>query len=213
MKTLALLGSSGFVGKLLLEKAIASGHRVRVLVRSPDKLGALREKVEVIRGDMHDPAALAALVAGVDAVISVAGPPLDKRHHDSEHHAAAMRLLVSAMMAADVKRIITIAGAAAFVPGRPFGLRQRLLRVVLRFARPAVIRTKDMEVATLAASDLVWTIVRPPLIKTGNPSGRVLAREDDMPGTRVDVDDITTFLLSLLDTNEWDRRAPVVASA
>lgn len=212
MTKLAILGSSGFVGKHLLERALAAGHSVRTLVRSPEKLGPLRDKVEVIRGDMHDPAALRALVAGVDAVISVAGPPLDRRHHDSERHAAAMQLLVDEMVLAGVRRIVTIAGAAAEVPGRPLGLRQRLLRLVLRFARPAVIRTKDLEVATLAASELVWTVVRPPLVRSGSPSGRTLAREDDMPGTRIDVADLTAFLLLLLDTDEWNRRAPVVAS-
>ena len=94
MTTLAILGASGFVGKLLVEKATRAGHAVRVLVRSPEKLGALRGEVEVIPGDMHDAEALTRLVAGVDAVISVAGPPLARRYHDSEHHAAAMRLLI-----------------------------------------------------------------------------------------------------------------------
>lgn len=36
---LALLGSTGFVGKVLTIKALAQGHQLKVLARSPEKLG------------------------------------------------------------------------------------------------------------------------------------------------------------------------------
>ena len=49
-------------------------------MRSPEKLGALGSRIEVVRGELSDPAAVQALVEGTEAVISLVGPP---RKHDS----------------------------------------------------------------------------------------------------------------------------------
>lgn len=208
---LSILGATGFVGRVLVRKALAAGHEVRVLARSPEKLGDLEDRVEVVRGDLLDPPSLAKLVAGADAVISVAGPPL-KGHHDPERHASGTAALVRAMEAAGVDRLTTIAGAAARVPGLRLGPKQALLRVVLRAVMPDVIRTKDLEVKAVTSSRLTWTIVRPPRIGAGKPTRRVRALEAELAGARVDVEDVTDFILGLLATHEWDRKAPVVAS-
>jgi len=208
---LAILGSTGFVGKTLIKKALKAGHQVKALARSPEKLGELQDRVEVVQGDMFESSSLQMLIKDVDAVISVAGPPLTGRH-DSNKHGNSMRLIVNAMKAANVNRIITIAGAAAKVPGQQLGIKQALLRVVLNVVRPDVIKTKDIELKILAESGLNWTVIRPPRIGTGKPTGKVTAREDDMVGTKVDIEDITDFILSALQTRDWERKAPIVAS-
>jgi nucleoside-diphosphate-sugar epimerase len=70
MATLAITGGTGFVGARLIEAALAVGHDVRALARreQPQRPG-----LNWIRGDLADTAALAAMVAGADAVIHVAG--------------------------------------------------------------------------------------------------------------------------------------------
>lgn len=209
---IALLGSTGFVGTVLLNKALAQGHQVKILARSPEKLGDAKDKVEIVRGDMFDPAVLESLVQGVDAVISVAGPPMNGKF-DVVQHANATKNLVYAMKNFKVNRVITVAGAAAEVPGQKLGFKQSLLRFVLgTFVRPDVIKVKDMELKTIAESGLNWTVLRPPLIGSGNPTGKVVASNSDMAGMKIDVEDIADFILSLLKTNEWDRKAPIVSS-
>ncbi len=209
---IALLGSTGFVGTVLLKKALAQGHQLKVLARSPEKIGDAKDKVEIIQGDMFNSAALESLVQGVDAVISVAGPPMNGKF-DVEKHARATQDLVYAMKNGKVSRLITITGAAAKVPGQSLGFKQSLLRFVLgTFVRPDVIKVKDMELKTIAESGLNWTVLRPPLIGSGNPTGNVAASNADMPGMKIDVEDITDFILSLLKTNSWDRKAPIVSS-
>ncbi|MEK6753809.1 MAG: NAD(P)H-binding protein [Chloroflexota bacterium] len=209
---LAILGSTGFVGTILIQKALAQGHQLKVLARSPEKLGGMKDKVEVVTGDMFDPAALESLVQGVDAVISVAGPPMNGKFN-VEQHATATKNLVSAMKNAKVNRLITIAGAAAKVPGQKLGFKQSLLRLLLgNIVMPDVIKTKDIELKTIAESNLNWTVLRPPIVGSGNAAGNIAASETDMTGTKIDVEDITDFMLSLLQTHEWDRKAPIVSS-
>ncbi len=67
---LAITGGTGFVGKRLIDRALAAGHRVRVLTRRPQ---AARECVEWIAGALDTPGALRDLASGADAVIHVAG--------------------------------------------------------------------------------------------------------------------------------------------
>lgn len=210
---IAVLGGTGFVGQRLVRKALAAGHGVRALVRRPEALGDVATKVEAVRGEMADGQALAALVTGVDAVICLVGPPRQGKH-DSAPHEAAMRALVAATRDAGVKRIVTVAGAAARLPGESLGARRSLLRFVLeRLVMPDVIRTKDLEVRAVVESGLDWTIVRPPRIGRGRPSGSVKATDTDLAGTGIDVEDMAAFLLSLVETGAWIRRAPTVASA
>ena len=49
---IAIFGSTGFVGKVLVEKALEQGHEIKTLVRDMNKLGELKDKVEVIQGDL-----------------------------------------------------------------------------------------------------------------------------------------------------------------
>jgi putative NADH-flavin reductase len=213
---LGILGATGFVGTVLIQKALAQGHQIKALVRSPEKLGSLKNRVEVVQGDMFDPAVLASLVAGVGAVISVAGPRSARTEgkFDAENHASYVKLLVGAMKNAKVNRLISITGVVAKVPGQPLGFKQSLVRFLLgNIVMPDVIKSKDIELKTIAESGLNWTVLRPPLMTTGKATGNVAVSEKDIPQlSKIDVDDITDFILSLLLTHEWDCKAPIVSS-
>lgn len=67
-----ITGASGFIGGKIAERFLGRGRPVRVLARRPlpelERLGAL-----LVRGDLHDPAALAAGCAGAETVFHVAG--------------------------------------------------------------------------------------------------------------------------------------------
>ncbi len=75
----AITGGTGFVGSHCVVHAVASGHRVRMLVRNPDKArtaldmhGVDRSAVDVAIADLTDAPALRAGLEGVDAVLHVA---------------------------------------------------------------------------------------------------------------------------------------------
>ncbi|MDD5177633.1 MAG: NAD(P)-dependent oxidoreductase [Sterolibacterium sp.] len=66
-------GATGFVGRRLVERLVAMGADVRVLVRQPEKLPThLSSACEVIVGDLDKPASLEAAVAGVDVIFHCA---------------------------------------------------------------------------------------------------------------------------------------------
>ncbi|AQA22119.1 3-beta hydroxysteroid dehydrogenase/isomerase family protein [Rhodococcus sp. MTM3W5.2] len=65
-----VLGATGYIGGRLTPRLLAAGHRVRVLVRSPDKLHDVpwATDVEIVRGDLNDPMSLAGAFADIEVV-------------------------------------------------------------------------------------------------------------------------------------------------
>ena len=70
---LVILGATGGIGGYLLSWAVDAGHPVHVLARRPEAVPG-RPGVTVTGGDATDPAAVADVVAGADAVLSALGP-------------------------------------------------------------------------------------------------------------------------------------------
>ena len=69
-----LLGSTGFVGKILLDKLLDAGHNVKVLVRIPSKLGDMAGRVTMVKGDFFRDEDIDAAIEGEEAVMSTIGP-------------------------------------------------------------------------------------------------------------------------------------------
>jgi len=51
---LVVIGATGGIGRAVVDQAKQRGHDVTALIRTPEKLGSLAEKVHVIRGDPLD---------------------------------------------------------------------------------------------------------------------------------------------------------------
>jgi uncharacterized protein YbjT (DUF2867 family) len=65
--TILVTGATGTVGRLVVDELLQVGQQVRALTRNPGKAG-LPEGVEVVAGDLADPATLAGAFDGVTGV-------------------------------------------------------------------------------------------------------------------------------------------------
>ncbi|NYI05478.1 NAD(P)H-binding protein [Allostreptomyces psammosilenae] len=63
--TILVTGATGSVGRTVVDRLLAAGERVRALTRTPETAG-LPDGVEVVRGDLTQPAALGPALDGVD---------------------------------------------------------------------------------------------------------------------------------------------------
>jgi nucleoside-diphosphate-sugar epimerase len=142
---LAITGATGFVGSAVLNAALAESHQVRALARRDQ---APRAGVEWVRGDLSDTAALAALVAGADAVIHVAG--LTNTPDPAEF---------------DVANVTGTANVMAAMKGE--GVRRLVFVSSLSARQPELSRygaSKARAEALVETSGLDWTTVRPPAV-------------------------------------------------
>jgi nucleoside-diphosphate-sugar epimerase len=111
---LAITGGTGFVGGHLLDLAGAAGHEVRALTRRPQ---AERPGIVWIAGTLDDPAALAQMVEGADAVIHVAGVVnAPDRAGFAQGNIEGTRAMLAAAEAAQVARFVHVSSLAAREP-------------------------------------------------------------------------------------------------
>ncbi|MEL6529932.1 MAG: NAD(P)H-binding protein [Pseudomonadota bacterium] len=140
-----MTGATGFVGQATLDAALNKGARVRAMTRRRQHD---RGRVEWVLGTLESDDALSELVSGVDAVIHIAG--LTNTPDTSEFDRANVdgtRRMISASKAAGVKRFVFVSSLSARMPDLS-----------------AYGASKARAEEQVAASDLDWTIVRPPAV-------------------------------------------------
>lgn len=209
---IALLGSTGFLGKVLLKKALDNGYQVRTLVRNPEKLGEFKDRVDFIQGNIFESDKIQETVMGTDVVISTVGPP-QKKPKNPEKHKTAMEDLVAALNKHNIKRFIHIGGAVH--PGgenENWTIGRQLLRLFLNLSWEPGLVAKQLEWEVLKESDLEWTLVRPPQITKGGSTGKVIADEKNLARTKINVEDLSSFILDQINSEKWLKKAPLVAS-
>ena len=198
---ITVVGATGRIGELVVHRANAAGHDVTAVVRRPDAISGV---ARVVTADLAHPsaAALAAAVAGADAVLSCLGARTRK---DAGIVAPGTRALIAAMNEMGVRRIVTISASPVSTvpsPGRRNPPPDPGLTGSLRIITPVIKRVFASVYADLARmedelrfSDLDWTAIRPPRLtdKPGTGAFRT-AHEHNLPGgsavSRADVADL-----------------------
>jgi putative NADH-flavin reductase len=163
----ALLGATGNLGQLLLQRLLAHGHRVSALVRSPDKLALADPALTVTRGDVRTAADVAGVVAGQDAVINAIGGEDDVR-------SAAIGNVIAAMQQFGIKRLINIGGAGILQVGPLYLYEMPVFPLALRKATLEHRRVFE----TLRTTDLDWTVICPPAMSADPGTGRFAVKAD-----------------------------------
>jgi NADH dehydrogenase len=145
-----VLGGSGFVGRHVVGALARQAKRVVVPTRRREisRHLILLPTVDVVEADVHDPSALAGLVAGSSAVVNAVGILNESGRDTFERaHVALARSLVAACRAAGVRRLVQVSALNADPDG------------------PSLYqRSKGAAEAAIAASGLDWTILQPSVI-------------------------------------------------
>ena len=207
---LTVLGGTGKIGRLIVEQALAAGHDVTVLVRDPQKLGPIVERVRVVPGLVSDAMAVGDAVAGAGAVISTLGPDGNSAGQVVKLR-EGMRTVIGAMRDNGVERIVNLSGAAIDAPGDHKPMVDRFASRIVRLVSGHVVAAKQAEFDELLASGLEWVAVRPPLVTDGPHIGRYRAGLDVLhPGARIARADIADFMLAQAVDPTFAQAAPFV---
>jgi len=170
---IAVLGANGRTGRLVIERALASGDHVSALVRDAGKLPDLaHDRLTVRVGDVCDARVLRTLLPEQDVVISTLGPRSPTRSASRIYRTAA-EAVVPAMQETGVARLLVVSTALLFPPATVF---ERMLNWI---ARNNVREARAME-SIIRGSGLDWTIARVGFL-TGQGGGAFISRQGAMP--------------------------------
>lgn len=74
MKSVVLIGASGFVGTAILNELLSRGHKVTAVVRNPKKINVTNSNLEIVKTDVSDTNVMVEICKGKDAIISAYNP-------------------------------------------------------------------------------------------------------------------------------------------
>ncbi|MGC3944411.1 MAG: NAD(P)H-binding protein [Chryseolinea sp.] len=209
---ITILGSTGQLGKAVLNQALKEKYQVKVLVRDPEKLGELKDNVIVVQGNLLDEVSVEKSLNGSSAVINVSGAV--KEDDQVEKFKTIGPILVAAMKRQGITRLINISLAVIHLPNEKLDFQRKAIRVLVNlfFKEKKLVNEAVMD-AVLREPGIEWTFVRPAFFSTKPGSGNVLADDTKMPGTTIMLDDLGSFLVRQTTSRDWIRKAPLVASA
>lgn len=201
MANLLVIGASRGIGLETVRTALSRGHRVRALARSAAGIPIQDGGLAKISGDALDSDTVRTTLQDVDAVIQALGVDFSPRliFEGTTLFSASTRILVDAMKAQGVKRLITVTGLGAGDSRGHGGLVYDAVIFPLLLKR--VYDDKDVQEWIVRSSGLDWTIVRPGLLTNRPATGRyrVLTAAKDWQFGLITRADVADFLVRQVD--------------
>jgi NAD(P)-dependent dehydrogenase (short-subunit alcohol dehydrogenase family) len=207
---IAVFGATGRAGRHLVEQALAAGHEVVALARTPSKLKASDARLSVIQGDIQDSAKVEQAVSGADAVVSVLGPtsnePTFTVSQGTQH-------ILAAMSKHGVKRLVISAGAGVGDANDAPKLFNKLINLLLKLLSGNVYEDMRRTVDNVRASDRDWVIVRVPMLTDDPSTGRMqIGYVGKGMGMRIARADMADFMLQQLESDTYLHKAPAISN-
>ena len=182
---LLVLGATGGTGRLVVEQALAGGHTVTALVRSPEKLATSHPNLRVVTGSATDPESVALALGGADAVISTLGG-------GGSVIADSTAAIVAAARQTGVRRVVVL---SSWLVERD--RMSPLLRLASGVVMGGLIKDKSAGEQLLRQSDLDWTIVYASTLGDGPATGSTVLPEgvNWSLSQRISRADVATWLI------------------
>ena len=211
---ICLLGASGRSGVEVLRQALEKGHKVKAVVRKPEKIEKYKhENLEIASANIFDAESLAQVFQGVDVVISTLGfwyPPIPENRYSN-----SCKAIVEAMNAVGVKRLIMMLSWFTDKESRKsaklFGFRFRYLELPT-----IVIGLKDMDRAeqflktSEEAKNVEYTLISPPYLTEGPKTDQEIIVETEQNfienvSRKISRSDVAAFIIKSIEEKSYIR--------
>lgn len=214
MATLLIIGASRGIGFETVKAALHAGHTVRALARSAATIPITHSNLQKITGNALNQSDVERALEGADAAVqSVGVGSLRDLVIGTDLFSKSTRVLIDAMQAKRVRRLIAVTGAGAGDSRGRNGFGYDYVLYPLLLAR--IYADKDIAETMIRASGLDWTIVRPGILKNGDKTGNYLALPDmkDWRTGAITRADVADFLVKQIDDTRFVERTPLLIAA
>jgi hypothetical protein len=198
---LIIFGSTGQVGKQLVQQALFKGDTVKAFGRNVfSEFEADTKNLELIKGALFDAHEVRAAIKDCDAVLSALGGSADGT---DKTRTLGIKNIITQMDAAGVKRIIAVGGLGVLNASET-----TLLVDEESYPKEYIPVGKEHQQAYeyLKESKLDWTFVCPPNIINNEATGNFTTNANYPPEQNnytINSGDLALFMLGELEKNEY----------
>ncbi len=203
---IVIFGSTGGVGRQVVEQALSQGHHVTAFARTPSKLDIQDPNLTVVQGDVLNLASVERAIQGQDAVVCTLG---SGQTLTGTVRSEGTRHIIQAMQRWGIRRFIcqTTLGVGDSWGSLNAYWKYIMFGLILRH----VFADHQRQEQDVTQSDLDWTIVRPGAFVEGIRTGRY---RHGFPGTdkssqlKISRADVADFILRQLDDQTYLHQTP-----
>jgi putative NADH-flavin reductase len=209
MLNIVVIGANRGVGRRLVERSLAEGHRVTAAVRNPASMNLRHERLRVLACDALDATSVSQAVAGQDAVFCTLG---EKPGGPTTLYSTAARNVVQEMQANKVRRLVFLSNFGILGETASDVKGAVLLFLVRSMIRHTIVDHRRA-LEEIRAHALEWIVVRPLPLTDGPWTGRYRIAVDGIPDKPKGIAraDVADFMLRQANGDEYLRRAPAIA--
>lgn len=206
---IALIGTTGFVGKHVLTELVNRGHQVTAICRHPATLDIVSSLIKPVQGDVSDADTVAKLVEGHDAVISAfnAGWTNPNLYND---FMAGSEAIEKGIKQTSVKRLLVVGGAGSLEIAP--GLALIDTPTFPEAYKPGASAARDYLNLLKQNTQLDWTFLSPAIEMGPHNSGKRTGRYrtglnnpvfDEQHKSRISVEDLAVAIVDEIERPQF----------
>ena len=202
-----IFGSTGTIGKHLVEQSLEKGHEVTVFSRNKDNLNQFNlPNLNKVEGDVFNPKDLQQAIKDQDAVIIVLGSGKSRK---SIVRSEGTKNIIEAMKMKGVKRLIcqSTLGAGESTGNLNFFWKHIMFGWFLK----QVFLDHELQEKYVMNSGLDWTIVRPAAFTDGEKTAKYrhgFSANDKSVKLKIARADVADFILQQLSSSIYLFKSP-----
>lgn len=192
---IALFGATGAVGGYFLNKALAAGHEVVALVRSPEKLGA-QPNLKAMKGDVANASDVQSVIGQVDVVVSCLGNVKGVLIMEK----AAEAILQAAGAQPKPPKCVFVSSIGC---GGTSWIVKQMLQMIGGRASFADYERADARISS--EMNVPYVLVRPAALKEKPGNGNYRVFQGDGTFARpIAKEDVAAFLMDATESDQWN---------
>jgi len=194
---LIVFGSTGGIGRNIVEQALHAGHHVTAIARNPSALTIEHANLKIVKADVFQPSTFDEAMKGQDAVLSAIGINSTK---PTTVYSQGVLNIVNAMQKNAVHRIICVSASAVVTSPKlsfPIRMMTKLLQRILKNMYGDLLK---MELV-VKQTNLNWTVIRPPRLINKPVTGKYRFAANDWLSSCLSISraDLSHFMLQHID--------------
>jgi len=205
---IVVFGATGKTGLEIVKQALEGGHEVTAFVRDPARLAIENINLNVITGDVFDPASVAQAIKGQDAAVCALGAGSDLKK--TTVRTIGTINIISGMQQNNVKRLLVITAMGV-------GESWDTLSMFNKFFFATLLKSSrvdhEAQETVVKASGLDWTIIRPSGLIDASRTG-VYDFGEDIPAktSKIARADVADLILKELEQSRHIGKALTISN-